>query len=122
MITRQEVASMIPAALLNVQHDDLVLDLCAAPGSKTLQALDSLYRSWHAASASSSPLTHTPAPLPGLISLCCSLCRPLSLFLSPRARAQTHTHGMCKGIEGEQLQTECKLGPSVTQLGPVLGS
>ena len=83
---------MIPAVLLNVQHDDLVLDLCAAPGSKTLQALDSLYRSWHAASASSSPLTHTPALLPGLLfSLLISVPSSFPLSLAARARANTHT-------------------------------
>jgi hypothetical protein len=97
---------MIPAALLNVQHHHLVLDLCAAPGSKTLQALDSLYSSyssWHASSA----LTLTPAPLPGLLfSLLLSLSALLSVALffsvalcvvlfpsfSRRARARTHTH------------------------------
>ena len=46
VITRQEVASMVPAALLDVQHWHNVLDLCAAPGSKTLQVLESLYTSW----------------------------------------------------------------------------
>ncbi len=36
---------MIPAALLGLEAGGLaVLDLCAAPGSKTLQALDLLHR------------------------------------------------------------------------------
>eukprot|EP01062_Namystynia_karyoxenos_P039971 TRINITY_DN29124_c0_g1_i1.p1 TRINITY_DN29124_c0_g1~~TRINITY_DN29124_c0_g1_i1.p1 ORF type:complete len:926 (+),score=229.88 TRINITY_DN29124_c0_g1_i1:76-2778(+) len=36
----QEAASMLPPLLLDPRHGDLVLDLCAAPGSKTLQTLD----------------------------------------------------------------------------------
>lgn len=33
----QEVASQVPAIVLDPGHDDLVLDMCAAPGSKTTQ-------------------------------------------------------------------------------------
>lgn len=40
MITRQEVVSMIPPFVLNPQPGDIVLDLCAAPGSKTCQTLE----------------------------------------------------------------------------------
>lgn len=36
-ITRQEAASMIPVELMAPFEDDLVLDLCAAPGSKATQ-------------------------------------------------------------------------------------
>lgn len=35
MLTRQECVSMIPPLFLDIQKDDLVLDMCAAPGSKT---------------------------------------------------------------------------------------
>ena len=42
-IQRQETVSMIPPHLLDVQPDDLVLDLCAAPGSKTCQMLEKLH-------------------------------------------------------------------------------
>ena len=38
-VVRQELASMIPVLLLDVQHDHTVLDVCAAPGSKTEQIL-----------------------------------------------------------------------------------
>lgn len=38
-IVRQELASMIPALLLDVQSHHRVLDVCAAPGSKTEQLL-----------------------------------------------------------------------------------
>lgn len=38
-IVRQELVSMIPAILLNVACDHWVLDVCAAPGSKTEQLL-----------------------------------------------------------------------------------
>ena len=34
----QEPSAMVPAYLLNAQEDDLVLDMCAAPGGKTIQS------------------------------------------------------------------------------------
>jgi 16S rRNA C967 or C1407 C5-methylase (RsmB/RsmF family) len=34
-ITRQEAVSMIPSLLLDLEHNDLVLDMCASPGSKS---------------------------------------------------------------------------------------
>ncbi|MEO0142741.1 MAG: RsmB/NOP family class I SAM-dependent RNA methyltransferase, partial [candidate division WOR-3 bacterium] len=37
LIYVQEVASMIPAVVLDPKPEDVVLDLCAAPGSKTTQ-------------------------------------------------------------------------------------
>lgn len=37
---RQEVASMVPVSVLGIEPAHEVLDMCAAPGSKTLQALD----------------------------------------------------------------------------------
>lgn len=40
LITRQEIVSMIPVKLLDVQADDMILDMCAAPGSKTSQMLE----------------------------------------------------------------------------------
>eukprot|EP01114_Cavostelium_apophysatum_P023970 TRINITY_DN9215_c0_g1_i1.p1 TRINITY_DN9215_c0_g1~~TRINITY_DN9215_c0_g1_i1.p1 ORF type:complete len:578 (-),score=112.45 TRINITY_DN9215_c0_g1_i1:43-1776(-) len=42
-LSRQELVSMIPPALLKVESHHAVLDLCAAPGSKTLQLLESLH-------------------------------------------------------------------------------
>jgi len=41
-VTRQETVSMVPPVLLNVQSSDVVLDMCAAPGSKTSQLLEDL--------------------------------------------------------------------------------
>jgi 16S rRNA C967 or C1407 C5-methylase (RsmB/RsmF family) len=41
-ITRQETVSMIPPVVLDVQPTDAVLDMCAAPGSKTSQMLECL--------------------------------------------------------------------------------
>ena len=43
--SRQELVSMVPAAVLKVEPSHLVLDLCAAPGSKTTQLLELLHRS-----------------------------------------------------------------------------
>lgn len=41
-LTRQELVSMLPPLLLDLQRDDFVLDMCAAPGSKTVQMLELL--------------------------------------------------------------------------------
>ncbi|KAJ2616958.1 tRNA (cytosine-5-)-methyltransferase ncl1 [Coemansia sp. RSA 1365] len=41
-ISRQEAVSMVPPLLLDVQGDHLVLDMCAAPGSKTAQLVEAL--------------------------------------------------------------------------------
>jgi len=40
LITRQEAVSMIPPLLLDPKPDDLILDMCAAPGSKTTEILE----------------------------------------------------------------------------------
>eukprot|EP00804_Cyclotella_cryptica_P017368 CCRYP_020250-RA/>CCRYP_020250-RA protein AED:0.28 eAED:0.28 QI:0/-1/0/1/-1/1/1/0/559 len=50
-ISRQEYVSMIPVHLLSIQSHHRVLDLCASPGSKTIQALDALYDSHHMSGA-----------------------------------------------------------------------
>ncbi|KAG6597962.1 tRNA (cytosine(34)-C(5))-methyltransferase [Phytophthora cinnamomi] len=42
-ITRQEAVSMIPPLVLGVEPHHRVLDMCAAPGSKTSQLLESLH-------------------------------------------------------------------------------
>ncbi len=42
-VTRQEAVSMIPPLLLDVKAHHLVLDMCAAPGSKTFQLLEMLH-------------------------------------------------------------------------------
>lgn len=44
-ISRQEAVSMIPPLVLNVQPTDKVLDMCAAPGSKTAQLIEALHAS-----------------------------------------------------------------------------
>lgn len=41
-ITRQEAASMLPVELLNPKDGDMILDLCAAPGSKTTQLAEKI--------------------------------------------------------------------------------
>ena len=40
LITRQEIVSMMPPILLDVKSDHAILDMCAAPGSKTAQLLE----------------------------------------------------------------------------------
>lgn len=42
-VTRQESVSMIPPLLLDIEPHHLVLDVCAAPGSKTSQLLERLH-------------------------------------------------------------------------------
>ncbi|KAJ2798432.1 tRNA (cytosine-5-)-methyltransferase ncl1 [Coemansia guatemalensis] len=41
-ISRQEAVSMVPPLLLDVHGDHFVLDMCAAPGSKTAQLVEAL--------------------------------------------------------------------------------
>ena len=41
-LTRQEAVSMVPPIVLDVKPGDLVLDMCAAPGSKTCQMIEAL--------------------------------------------------------------------------------
>jgi len=43
MLIRQEIASMLPVALLGIEAYHMVVDLCAAPGSKTTQVLEELF-------------------------------------------------------------------------------
>ncbi|KAI7738003.1 hypothetical protein M8C21_011343 [Ambrosia artemisiifolia] len=43
-ITRQEAVSMVPPLFLDVHRDHFVIDLCAAPGSKTFQLLEMIHR------------------------------------------------------------------------------
>ncbi|KAK8799499.1 hypothetical protein WA158_006048 [Blastocystis sp. Blastoise] len=41
-ISRQEAVSMIPPLMLQAQPGDVVLDMCAAPGSKTIQLIEAV--------------------------------------------------------------------------------
>ncbi|CAG8640670.1 1458_t:CDS:2, partial [Scutellospora calospora] len=42
-ISRQEAVSMIPPLLLDVKPGHWVLDMCAAPGSKTVQIIEAMH-------------------------------------------------------------------------------
>lgn len=56
-VSFQEVVSAIPVLVLGVEPYHTVLDMCAAPGSKTLQALDEMLRKgWDAPELRSSVL------------------------------------------------------------------
>ncbi|TYH79188.1 hypothetical protein ES332_D03G045500v1 [Gossypium tomentosum] len=44
-ISRQEAVSMVPPLFLDVRPDHFVLDVCAAPGSKTFQLLEIIHHS-----------------------------------------------------------------------------
>ena len=39
LVARQELVSMLPPLYLDIKSEDIVLDMCAAPGSKTSQIL-----------------------------------------------------------------------------------
>ena len=39
-ILRQELVAMIPLNLIEINDDDIIFDMCAAPGNKTVQALE----------------------------------------------------------------------------------
>lgn len=42
LIQRQEIVSMVPVMLLDIREDSRVLEMCAAPGSKTKQILETV--------------------------------------------------------------------------------
>lgn len=60
-ISRQEAVSMIPPLFLDVKQEHLVLDMCAAPGSKTAQLIEAIH-----SPNTSSPDQYDPCP-PGMV-------------------------------------------------------
>eukprot|EP00775_Hariotina_reticulata_P012585 gene12585-12716_t len=56
-ITRQEAVSMVPPMFMDVQPHHRVLDMCAAPGSKTFQLLEMLHDMDNASKSSGSGST-----------------------------------------------------------------
>jgi 16S rRNA C967 or C1407 C5-methylase (RsmB/RsmF family) len=42
-ISRQETVSMVPPLLLDIESHHKVFDMCAAPGSKTMQIVEMLH-------------------------------------------------------------------------------
>lgn len=60
-IGRQEQVSMVPPFFLDVQPHHIVLDMCAAPGSKTIQLLEFMMRDGRSSGMQAlalPPLTH----------------------------------------------------------------
>ena len=49
-ISRQELVSMIPVFLLDVQPHHKILDMCASPGSKTKHVLETMHAKLNAVS------------------------------------------------------------------------
>ena len=47
VISRQEAVSMIPPMLMRTSPTDKILDMCAAPGSKTAQFLETIYEKYN---------------------------------------------------------------------------
>lgn len=43
LITRQELVSMIPPLILQPERNDKIIDMCAAPGSKTAQLIELMF-------------------------------------------------------------------------------
>ena len=64
-ISRQEAVSMIPPLFLDIQSHHKVLDMCAAPGSKTTQIIEAMHQS-HTESQlqTSASADSIPDPLP----------------------------------------------------------
>jgi len=60
-LSRQEAVSMIPPLFMNVQEHHRVLDMCAAPGSKTAQLIEMLHQT---ASEPYNPSAGKPHPGP----------------------------------------------------------
>lgn len=42
-ISRQEAVSMVPPLLMDIKSHHKILDMCAAPGSKTAQIIEALH-------------------------------------------------------------------------------
>jgi len=85
-VTRQETVSMVPPVLLHVQQSDTVLDMCAAPGSKTSQLLEDL-----SVNASSSP-SRTAASTHGGVLIANDASAPRAQMLASQLRRILHHH------------------------------
>eukprot|EP01071_Lankesteria_metandrocarpae_P013388 Lankesteria_metandrocarpae@DN7134_c0_g1_i1.p1 len=91
-ISRQEAVSMIPPIVLDIKSHHLVLDMCAAPGSKTTEMMDIM--TWgedvplHGSSSCGATATHTGMPRGGL--LACTGAVVANDVSSARAAMLTH--------------------------------
>ena len=64
-ISRQEAVSMIPPLFLDIQSHHRVLDMCAAPGSKTTQIIEAMHQSHTESQLQPSESADSPpSPLP----------------------------------------------------------
>ncbi len=70
-ISRQEAVSMVPPLLLDVKPHHAILDMCAAPGSKTTQILELMHNALN------------DGEIPGtLYKSSFSICQPLRLSMA----------------------------------------
>ncbi|CAN0020471.1 unnamed protein product [Discosporangium mesarthrocarpum] len=64
-LTRQEAVSMLPPLFMDVRSDHLVLDMCAAPGSKTAQLMEMITQGETVAAPGHSAATNGPRAVRG---------------------------------------------------------
>jgi 16S rRNA C967 or C1407 C5-methylase (RsmB/RsmF family) len=59
LITRQELVSMLPPLMAEPTKDDVIMDMCAAPGSKTSQLLELIHHDFNKSRNADSLVTDT---------------------------------------------------------------
>jgi 16S rRNA C967 or C1407 C5-methylase (RsmB/RsmF family) len=107
-ISRQEAVSMLPPLFLDIKSEHMVLDMCAAPGSKTCQLVEMLHLNTAERVDHTDPLAGHSAFLPtGVIvandvdeQRACMLVHQLKRLNSPCVMVTNHDASMFPGQEG----------------------